>query len=112
LSRSTLRRTFATLAYSTTLIAGAGMAATAANANGNGPNDKGNETINTSILSTYDEMVAELKRQDQRQSAIELEVIGQSVSRSRVATSTSRSTSPTRPTRRSSTPPSSTATSS
>ena len=88
------------------------MAATAANANGNGPNDKGNETINTSILSTYDEMVAELKRQDQRQSAIELEVIGQSVSRSRVAASISRSTSPTRPTRRSSTPPSSTATSS
>lgn len=46
---------------------------------GEGPNYGGNETINTSILHTYDSMAAELKKQDAKQSALELEVIGQSV---------------------------------
>jgi murein tripeptide amidase MpaA len=50
-----------------------------AHAVGEGPGYGGNETVNTSILHTYDEMVAELKSQDAKQSALELEVIGKSV---------------------------------
>ncbi|RAL26227.1 M14 family zinc carboxypeptidase [Thermoflavimicrobium daqui] len=46
---------------------------------GEGPNYGGNESIRTSILHTYDEMVKELKTQDQKQEAMELEVIGKSV---------------------------------
>lgn len=46
---------------------------------GEGPNYGGNESINTSILHTYDSMAAELKKQDAKQSALELELIGQSV---------------------------------
>ena len=50
-----------------------------AEAVGNGPNYGGNETINTSILHTYDEMVANLKKQEAKQKDMKLEVIGQSV---------------------------------
>lgn len=50
-----------------------------AEAVGNGPGYGGNETINTSILHTYDEMVSFLKTQEAKQSNMELEVIGQSV---------------------------------
>jgi uncharacterized protein len=46
---------------------------------GEGPGYGGNETVNTSILATYDELVAFLKDQDARQDAMELEVIGQTV---------------------------------
>ncbi|MEV5550660.1 M14 family zinc carboxypeptidase [Streptomyces sp. NPDC052309] len=46
---------------------------------GEGPDYQGNETIRTSILSTYDEVVDFLKTQDARQDAMELEVIGQTV---------------------------------
>jgi murein tripeptide amidase MpaA len=46
---------------------------------GEGPNYGGNETVNTSILATYDELVAFLKDQDARQDAMTLEVIGQTV---------------------------------
>jgi murein tripeptide amidase MpaA len=46
---------------------------------GNGPGYGGNETVNTSILRTYDEMASFLKTQDAKQSEMELEVIGQSV---------------------------------
>ncbi|MHA7262820.1 M14 family zinc carboxypeptidase [Arthrobacter sp. TMN-37] len=46
---------------------------------GEGPGYGGHETVNTSILRSYDEVVAELKDQDARQPALELEVIGQSV---------------------------------
>lgn len=46
---------------------------------GEGPNYNGNETINTSILRTYDELASYLKTQDAKQEAMELEVIGQSV---------------------------------
>jgi murein tripeptide amidase MpaA len=46
---------------------------------GNGPNYNGNETIRTSMLITYDEMVDYLKKQEARQEALELEVIGQTV---------------------------------
>lgn len=46
---------------------------------GEGPHYNGNETINTSILRTYDELASYLKTQDAKQEAMELEVIGQSV---------------------------------
>ena len=46
---------------------------------GNGPNYNGNETVNTSILSTYQEMVDYLKKEEAKQAHMELEVIGQTV---------------------------------
>ncbi|WP_078543713.1 M14 family zinc carboxypeptidase [Litchfieldia alkalitelluris] len=46
---------------------------------GNGPNYGGNESIQTSILFTYDEMVDYLKTQDAKQEQMDLEVIGQTV---------------------------------
>ena len=46
---------------------------------GNGPDYGGNETITTSYLTTYDELAAELRKQDVRQSAMELVTIGQSI---------------------------------
>ncbi|KPN16364.1 M14 family zinc carboxypeptidase [Arthrobacter sp. Edens01] len=66
-------------ALSLAALLASGTAAAPAFAVGEGPNYNGNETINTSILHTYDEMVAELKKQDAKQPAMELEVIGQSV---------------------------------
>ncbi|MFC0582017.1 M14 family zinc carboxypeptidase [Micrococcoides hystricis] len=56
-----------------------GVAAVPAIGVGNGPNDNGHESVNTSILRTYDQLVAELKKLDAKQSAMELEVIGQTV---------------------------------
>jgi murein tripeptide amidase MpaA len=49
-----------------------------ANAVGNGPNT-GNGSIQTSILHTYESMVNYLKTQDSKQTAMELDVIGQTV---------------------------------
>ncbi|MFC4322520.1 M14 family zinc carboxypeptidase [Litchfieldia salsa] len=46
---------------------------------GNGPNYGGNESIQTSILYTYEEMVDYLKTQEAKQEAMKLEVIGQTV---------------------------------
>lgn len=46
---------------------------------GEGPNYNGNESIQTSNLYTYDEMVKFLKTQDAKQNAMQLEVIGQTV---------------------------------
>lgn len=46
---------------------------------GNGPDVNGNETVQTAMLTTYDEMAAFLKKEDAKQSHLELEVIGQSV---------------------------------
>ncbi|WP_088009178.1 M14 family zinc carboxypeptidase [Indiicoccus explosivorum] len=62
-------------------VAGALMfsAVPAASAVGNGPGYGGNETINTSILTTYEEMADFLQKQDAKQAHMELEVIGQSV---------------------------------
>lgn len=59
------------------LMLGLGLAP--AQAVGEGPNNNQNGTTNTSILHTYDSMVAELKTQDAKQAALDLEVIGQSV---------------------------------
>lgn len=52
---------------------------TPAGAVGNGPNYGGNESIQTSILHTYDSMVDFLKKQEAKQSALKLEVIGQTI---------------------------------
>ncbi|MBU8878106.1 carboxypeptidase [Bacillus sp. FJAT-29790] len=49
-----------------------------ASAVGNGPS-AGNGSIQTSILHTYDSMVDYLKKQDAKQAAMELEVIGQTI---------------------------------
>ncbi|WP_413542605.1 M14 family zinc carboxypeptidase [Citricoccus nitrophenolicus] len=72
-------RRLAAAALALGLVAGGGLAAQPAAAVGEGPNYGGNETVNTSILHTYDELVAELQKQDAKQPAMELEVIGQSV---------------------------------
>lgn len=75
-SPTNLTKTSCILAGSA-LVLGLGVAPSYAV--GNGPGYNGNETINTSILHTHESMVAELKKQDAKQSAMELEVIGQSV---------------------------------
>lgn len=50
-----------------------------ADAVGNGPNYGGNETVNTSILHTYDELSDFLQKEHKKQQDMELEVIGQTV---------------------------------
>ena len=79
MSRTPLRRTLATLVCSAALIATGGLATAQANPGGGGPNYNGNESIQTSRLTTYDELAAELRKQAQHQSAMDLQVIGQSV---------------------------------
>lgn len=70
------------LKKSSCIIAGSalllGLGLVPANAVGEGPNHNGNETVNTSILHTHESMAAELRKQDAKQSAMELEVIGHS----------------------------------
>lgn len=61
------------------LALGAVTPALPAFAVGEGPNYGGNESIQTSILITYDEMVDYLKKQEAKQDALQLEVIGQTV---------------------------------
>lgn len=56
-----------------------GFAAVPAMGVGNGPSDNGHETVNTSILRSYSEVVADLKKEAKKQQAMELEVIGQTV---------------------------------
>ena len=68
-----------TIALTAGLALGAVTLGQPAWAVGQGPNDNPNATVNTSILTTYEELVAELKKEDARQSAMKLEVIGQSV---------------------------------
>ena len=77
--RTRTSRRLAAVVMATGLTLGGALAAQPAAAVGEGPVYGGNETVNTSILHTYDEMVAELQKQDRKQSAMELEVIGQSV---------------------------------
>ncbi|MBT2583287.1 M14 family zinc carboxypeptidase [Planococcus sp. ISL-109] len=55
------------------------MNSTVVEAVGNGPGFGGNETINTSILTTYSEMADYLQKQEAKQQNMELEVIGESV---------------------------------
>ena len=73
-----MRKTLAAAAFAGALVVTAGTAGPVA-AVGEGPGYGGNETVNTSILHSYDELVAELKTQDARQERLDLEVIGQSV---------------------------------
>ena len=74
--RRTARNTCSAAAIAAALLlTGAGTAA----AVGEGPDYGGNETITTSILSTYDEVVEFLQTQDAKQDGMEVEVIGQTV---------------------------------
>lgn len=61
------------------VLGGTSIASPVVNAVGNGPNYGGKETVNTSILATYQEMVNFLKKQEAKQEKMELEVIGQTV---------------------------------
>ena len=60
-------------------IGGFASAPISAGAVGEGPNYGGNESIQTSILHTYNDLVDFLKTQDAKQDAMKLEVIGQTV---------------------------------
>ncbi|MFH5824802.1 M14 family zinc carboxypeptidase [Georgenia sp. AZ-5] len=71
-----MRKTVTALALGSTLALTTGAPALAV---GEGPGYNGHETINTSILHTYDELVTALQEQDARQERMELEVIGQTV---------------------------------
>jgi len=72
-----MRKTLAAAALAGALALTTGTGA--ALAVGEGPHYGGNETVNTSILHTYDELAAELMTQDAKQERMELDVIGQSV---------------------------------
>lgn len=74
-----VRRRLTALALATGLTLGASAFAHPAGAVGKGPNHNPSATVNTSILVTYEEMVAQLQKEDARQELMELEVIGQSV---------------------------------
>ncbi|WP_425320075.1 M14 family zinc carboxypeptidase [Marinococcus halophilus] len=66
-------------AVSTVLAGGIMTGGETAYAAGNGPNYQGHETVNTSILHTYEEMTNFLKKQDAKQPSMELEVFGETV---------------------------------
>ncbi|WP_134702622.1 M14 family zinc carboxypeptidase [Ammoniphilus sp. YIM 78166] len=75
-----MKKQFLALSLATTLaIGGLVGGAVPVGAVGEGPNYNGNESIQTSILVTYDQMVDYLKKQEAKQANMELEVIGQSV---------------------------------
>ena len=75
----TVRRRLTALALATGLALGGTAMATPAGAVGKGPNHNPRSTVNTSILATHAELVAQLQKEDARQDAMELTVIGQSV---------------------------------
>jgi len=60
-------------------VSGVFMTAVPAGATGEGPNYKGNETVQTQILHTYQELADDLKAEDEKQKAMQLEVIGKTV---------------------------------
>ncbi|MFS0635507.1 M14 family zinc carboxypeptidase [Mesobacillus foraminis] len=74
-----MKKKMLALSIATTLVSGSALAITPVHAAGNGPDVKGNETVQTAMLTTYDEMADFLKKEDARQDAMQLEVIGQSV---------------------------------
>ncbi|KKK39403.1 carboxypeptidase [Mesobacillus campisalis] len=61
------------------VIAGSGAAMAPAFAAGNGPDVNGNQTVQTAMLTTYNEMADFLKKEAAKQERLELEVIGQTV---------------------------------
>lgn len=67
------------LALSLTAALAASVFPAPAFAAGGGPDVNGNETVQTAMLTTYDEMATFLKKEDAKQGNMELEVIGQSV---------------------------------
>lgn len=73
------RKSFKMILAGVVALSSALMVTPAVSAGGEGPNYGGNETVNTSILTTYEEMVSFLKKQEAKQKDMELEVIGQSV---------------------------------
>lgn len=76
----TLKKGVLTLSLAGALVFSAvPMNSTVVEAVGNGPGYGGNETINTSILTTYSEMADYLQKQEAKQQNMELEVIGESV---------------------------------
>ncbi|MGN1400031.1 MAG: M14 family zinc carboxypeptidase [Bacillus sp. (in: firmicutes)] len=75
----TLKRKIMAVSLSGLMVIGtATTASLPAHAVGNGPMP-GNGSTQTSILHTYESMVNHLKKQDAKQSAMELEIIGQTV---------------------------------
>ena len=75
-----MKKKIITVAVAGSMILGANIVGSPTiNAVGNGPEYGGNETINTSILTTYDEMVDFIEKQDAKQKLMEVEVIGQTV---------------------------------
>lgn len=73
-----MKRKMLAVTLASALVAGVAVSGSV-EAVGEGPNYGGNETIQTSMLHTYDEMVDFLKKQDAKQDHMELEVIGQTV---------------------------------
>ncbi|WP_449619539.1 M14 family zinc carboxypeptidase [Robertmurraya sp. Marseille-Q9965] len=75
-----MKKKMLSVCFSGILTIGAFAAVTpSVSAVGNGPNYGGNESIQTSILHTYSSMIDYLKVQDEKQEALELEVIGKTV---------------------------------
>lgn len=75
-----MKKQLAAIAIAGTLMSsGALIDSTSVHAAGKGPEYQGHETINTSILHTYEEMVDFLETQEQKQKYMELEVFGQTV---------------------------------
>ncbi|HWO74514.1 MAG TPA: M14 family zinc carboxypeptidase [Bacillus sp. (in: firmicutes)] len=61
------------------VLASSGFALSPALAVGEGPDVNGMETVQTAMLTTYDQMADFLKKEDEKQNHMELEVIGQTV---------------------------------
>ncbi|MET3576587.1 murein tripeptide amidase MpaA [Bhargavaea ullalensis] len=75
-----MKKTMMTMAIAGALTLGATQVAPMqTEAVGNGPGYGGNETINTSILTSHSEMAAFLRKQEAKQKDMQLEVIGQSM---------------------------------
>ncbi|MFC4024371.1 M14 family zinc carboxypeptidase [Oceanobacillus longus] len=73
------KKLFSLTVVGTLVLGGISVGSPTVSAVGNGPEYGGNETVNTSILTTYDEMVDFLEKQEVKQEQMELEVIGQTV---------------------------------
>ncbi|MRX74398.1 carboxypeptidase [Bacillus lacus] len=61
------------------VLASTGFAVSGAGAVGNGPDVNSKQTVQTAMLTTYEEMADFLKKEAKKQNALELEIIGQTV---------------------------------